>query len=119
MNHTYIEQLNSVHVNTSQAIARFSGNSDLFEKFLNKFTQDDNYLKIQNAMQQKDYDALLSAAHTLKGVSGNLAMETLYQVCSEMVTHLRSGRTDLCEEIYQRLSQQYQAIYQVISKHSK
>ncbi len=40
--------------------------------------------KLQTAIEEKDFDALRAAAHSLKGSSGNLHFNELYDMAKEM-----------------------------------
>ena len=83
--------LNNIGIDTEGALQRFAGNSAMYQKFLLKFPQDENYGKIAPALSRGDWDAALTAAHTLKGVSGNLGMNRLFRACSNVVTLLRTA----------------------------
>lgn len=56
------------------------GNEALLERFLKKFPQDENYQKLCAAMEASDWEAALTAAHTLKGICGNLSIAPLFDL---------------------------------------
>ena len=74
------------------ALRRLSGNISLYQKILRMFPQDETYKQIEPALQANDWAALLAAAHTLKGVAGNLGLIPLSNACSDTVTLLRAER---------------------------
>lgn len=99
--------LQGAQVDTQEAIARFAGNSGLYEKFLLKFLSDDNYNRIGRAMERDDWSGMEEAAHTLKGVSGNLGMKRLYEACADMVTRLRKGDGSGAKAVYPEIQDAY------------
>lgn len=40
--------------------------------------------KLQDAIEAKDYDAIGKSAHFIKGSSGNLKFDEIYEMCQEM-----------------------------------
>ena len=53
-------------------------NDALISRMLTKFIDNNIYEQIVNAYENKDYRALFAAAHSYKGVTGNLALTPLY-----------------------------------------
>ena len=78
-------------VDVDEVMERFMGNEALMMKFLLRFSQDENFAKLKQAMVQEDVQAAFEAAHTLKGVAGNLSMKTFFHQVSDIVEELRSG----------------------------
>lgn len=78
-------------IDVDEAMERFMGNEALMMKFLLRFSQDENFAKLKQAMVQEDVQAAFEAAHTLKGVAGNLSMKTFFHQVSDIVEELRSG----------------------------
>ncbi|HKM21879.1 MAG TPA: Hpt domain-containing protein [Lachnospiraceae bacterium] len=81
--------LEKVGIACDEAIYRFSGNEEMFERFLGKFLEDPNYEKLKEALEKKDYEEAFSAGHTLKGVTGNLAIKSVYDALIPLVEALR------------------------------
>lgn len=77
-----------------EALERFMGNEALLEKFLHKFLEDDNYQRLVQAINHEDYDDALRAAHTLKGVCGNLSMHELYRLTGQQVELFRQQKPE-------------------------
>lgn len=80
-------------VDTEDALRRFLGNEALLLKFLARFGQDENFPRLREAMARGDEKAAFEAAHTLKGVCGNLSLQELSRQVSGLVEDLRAGRT--------------------------
>lgn len=89
-------------------VARLMGNTEMYEKFLQMFVNDDSFEQLDKAMNAKDYEAAFSAAHTLKGVVGNLSMQRLYEELVPFVDMLRNGADiPAAEEHYPALKKLY------------
>ena len=64
---------------------RFGGSSALAERILRKFPNDPSFAGLQEAVKTENGDGMLTYAHTLKGVAGNLGFERLYEACQNTV----------------------------------
>ncbi|MCH1980924.1 Hpt domain-containing protein [Lawsonibacter sp. OA9] len=97
------------------AVARFSGNSGLYIRFLHKFLQDENMQLFSCAMKEERYDDALLAAHTLKGVAGNLGLTRLFDLCSQIVVELRSDNAAQAQDLFPAAKEAYDAAVAAIS----
>lgn len=84
-------QLIEAGVDFQRSLERFMNNEALYEKFLDRFPQDSNYRQLAQAVAQGDEKQAEIAAHTLKGVAGNLGFTELMGLLDEMVRRLRGG----------------------------
>ncbi|MEG7529912.1 MAG: Hpt domain-containing protein [Hungatella sp.] len=78
-------------IDADAGIRRFGGKKELFEKFLFKFPEDRNYIQLKEALKTCDYELAFHYAHALKGVSGNLSLQCLYQAVCGLVEQMRSN----------------------------
>ena len=85
------QRLVDAGIDIADALDRFMGNENMLERFLGKFVADQNYQKLLTALEANDAEGALAAAHTLKGVSGNLSMKRLFELLSEQVKAFRDG----------------------------
>lgn len=116
MNETVLEALNLAGVDVKGAVARFAGNDALYLKFLKKLPADDNFAKIKPALDAGDMETALTAAHTLKGVSGNLSVDRLYKASSDMVSRIREKNYEEAAASYGELEAAYQDICGVLKE---
>lgn len=72
-----------------ETVTRFSGCVDLIEKYVRKFPTDENWLKFKSIATSENWQELEMVVHTLKGYSGNIGFEKLYQACSDAVKFIR------------------------------
>ena len=108
-----LDILKQASVEVEEALARFSGNSMLYEKFLIKFLQDDSFKKFEDAA--RDSQEMLTASHTLKGVAGNLGFVALMDACAEMVKQLRSNNMEGALEAYPGVKETYETVCAAIN----
>lgn len=72
-------------------MSRFMGNKAIYLKFLNMLPQDDSMDRLDAALSAGDLVRAFEAAHTLKGVAGNLGLEPLYRAACAILEPLRAG----------------------------
>ncbi|MGM9941902.1 MAG: Hpt domain-containing protein [Bulleidia sp.] len=87
-------------------------NDRLIIRFAGMFLQDESYDQLQKAMAGTQRESAFRAAHTLKGVCGNLSFTKLYDSCSELTEALRSGTDDISDSARQ-LFETVQADYRM------
>lgn len=78
---------------------QFGGNFDevkkrlpsesLIKKFIAKFLNDHSFPDLQTAMEEGNRESAFRAAHTLKGVCGNLNLDKLLNSASKLTEFLR------------------------------
>ena len=88
------EQLTAAGVDVHGARERVMGNEALLERMLQRFTGDANYAQLLAAADKRDTEEALRAAHTLKGMTGNLSMTALCPLFTRQVELLRAGDPD-------------------------
>lgn len=102
-------------VDYEEAVKRFSGNAGIYEKFLLKFEEDPSFQELDQAMKSQDYGTAFTAAHTLKGVSGNLSMNELYHELVPFVEMLRNGSdVEGAVEFYPHVANAYHELMVVL-----
>ncbi len=72
-------------------LARFGGNEALLLKYLRRFPGDPSFAALEDALPCGNGEALRTACHTLKGVSGTLGLMPLYNAASDMMAALRAN----------------------------
>ena len=85
------EVLEAAGVRTDEALERFLGSEALLMKFLLRFPSDQNFARLEEALAAGDPAGAFAAAHTLKGVAGNLSLADLFQALEPVVEALRRG----------------------------
>lgn len=83
---------------------RFLGNKAMYLRVLALLPQDKSLENLRKCLEDGNLHSAFEAAHTLKGVSGNLGLTPLYEATCAIVEPLRKQDPD-CD---------YQAKYQTI-----
>lgn len=102
--------LRAAGVDYAEGVARFSGHAFIYEKCLRSFLNDKEFGQPDEAMAREDYEAAFRSAHALKGVVGNLSMNSFYEQVRVFVDLLRGGADiPAAREAFPALKQAYQA----------
>lgn len=113
-----ISALKELGANTDEALARFMNNSELYVKMLGKFPAAVKDANVPAHFEAKDYESAVSAAHTLKGVSGNLSLTPLFKAYTEIVNLLRAGENDTAEVLLNEILPTQEKILNCIESRS-
>lgn len=108
-----MEKLSANGIDIDCVVERFSGNLEIYEKYLYRFQNDTHMDYIKEAMEEKDYQKVLEHAHAMKGVTGTLGMNELYQKCSEVVSLVRKEEMDSLPEAVEQMNMAYQKIMHI------
>lgn len=88
-------------LNIKQALSQLGGKKALYVRLLGMFegshAEDGN--RIIEAAKQEDWDAVHDINHALKGVSGNLAADELFALCSAIDHKIKDGNHDISQEL--------------------
>ena len=98
------------------ALERFMGNEGLYTRFARGFREDMNYNALLKAMEAGDVKAAFNAAHTLKGVTGNLSFNRLYERVSEVVEPLRREDLEEAGKKLPALTDAYEELIRVLEE---
>ena len=81
-------------ISIASGLGRVAGNRQLYAKLLCKFKdgQKNAVYQIKAALQLGDMETATLRAHTVKGVSGNLGGDNLYQAASELEKAIKEGK---------------------------
>ena len=94
-----LEELKDLGVNIEDALQRFMNNSSLYEKMLSKLVNNVKDINVLPSIEAGDYTAACDAAHTLKGVMGNLSITPLYKSYTQIVNLLREDNPEEAKKI--------------------
>lgn len=85
-----IEKLRDFGAKTDEGLARCINNEAFYFRMIGLAIQDGGFAQLDAALKAGDLDAAFAAAHSLKGVLGNLALEPIYRPTSELTELLRA-----------------------------
>lgn len=94
--------------NYDVTMERFMGNEALYLRLFTMLFADENLQKLSGALAAGDLTAAFEAAHTLKGVTGNLGLEPLYRAVCEIVEPLRAREERDYGSMHEEILSQFQ-----------
>lgn len=109
------KKLEDAGIDVESGLARFMGNEALYEKFMKKFCDDKSYAELVQTVADGDCEKAFVAAHTLKGVCGNLSMTKLAQLVSRQVEYLRGGELAPAADMMPEITAAYEEIIHTLS----
>ena len=101
-------------VNLTVGLERFLGNEALFEKFLRKFLLDSSFKEKSQSMEIGDTSEAFKAAHTLKGVAGNLSIDGVYHSVIPVMEALRLGNLTEAQKLFPILEEKYKSVIHIL-----
>ena len=96
--------------------SRMMGNQKLVEKFVRKFLEDPTYKQIKESVEKMDYDEILRATHTMKGIASNLEFTQLQQKSAKAVDMIRAGEKETVLPVIDEIEKEYQKVVDAIQK---
>ncbi|MFA6845570.1 MAG: Hpt domain-containing protein [Sphaerochaetaceae bacterium] len=98
-----LERLRDWGADVDDGMQRIYADEEFYTKCLNIFKTDENFQKLDIALLARNYNDAFTAAHTLKGVSGNLSLDPLYKSLCVLTEKLRakdySNLDSSCSEV--------------------
>ena len=106
--------LRSGGIDVKDALNRFSGSRELFEKYIEKFIDESSYEELLEAMNNKEYTLAENAVHSLKGVSGSLGLTSLFTSSCALLAAFREKEEDSYKHLFHDVQDKYTEIIAVI-----
>ena len=113
---TLTEQLAGRGNDMAGALARFLDDEILYGDCFRMFLEDPGFRQLEDALARRDASAAFDAAHTLKGVAGNLGLTALYTALSALVESLRCGEVEGLGLLCQELQRQREELLQLLEE---
>ena len=102
-------ELTAAGIDVEAALERMMGSETLLERLLGKFPEDASYAALGAALDRGDMDQAVAAAHTLKGICGNLSLTALFSLFTRQVAALRRGDLEEAQTLMAQISPAYTA----------
>ena len=109
MNPERRQALSEAGIAVEAALERMMGSEALLERLLGKFPEDASYAALGAALDRGDMDQAVAAAHTLKGICGNLSLTALFSLFTRQVAALRRGDLEEAQTLMAQISPAYTA----------
>ena len=108
---TVAELYERIGGNYEEACSRLM-NDDLISRFIVKLLEDTSYTQLVERDEAGDEEAVFRAAHSMKGVCGNLALTDLFETSGELTECYRAGNEDIkaktdVDALVEKLKEQY------------
>ena len=88
----FLALLEDSGVNISQALGRFMGNEALFLSFIGKLPEKLQFEPIFQALEQEDEEEFYMRVHGLKGMAGNLSIESIHDCAQAILVEFRASK---------------------------
>lgn len=108
------EVLMEAGIDVADTLERFMGSEDLMMKFLLRFPQDESFVQMKQALEANNAEEAYKAAHSLKGLAGNLGMKRLFQAASAVVEDLRKGDLKTAQAEREAVDLEYQQVMRAL-----
>ena len=102
-------------INYNEGVERFVGSAQMYEMFLKKFLDDETFKALDEAMENGNVKEAFNAAHTLKGVTGNLSLNRLFEKLEPFVEVLRSENMEKAKADYPEIKKEYETVISFIN----
>lgn len=108
------------NIEIKQGLQRIGGKVDAYIRQLKRFREHyaDAVGELQRLVQQNDLKAAEAYSHTIKGVSGNIGAQRLFECATQIDNELKQNKTPAPEQ-FERMGQLLQAVMQDIDRLNK
>lgn len=96
---------------------RLGGGEELYAMCLRDFLEDDTARELNRCIAAKLWDDAFTAAHSLKGVAGNMGFVPLMHAAGRVVMLIRGGRVNELPEAMEQVNSAYRDIVDAIGQH--
>lgn len=102
-------------IDHADAMKRFDGDKAFFIRLAAKYPNDTSFADLEEALAKGNTEAAYHAAHTLKGVAGNLSFAQLFCLASATSDSLHSNRMDDACELMPMLRDAHQRVLEALA----
>lgn len=86
-----VDKLRTYGADVDKGLTLCMDNEDFYLRMVNMLLNESSFCDLEKALEKNDLEEAFRAAHTLKGVCGNLSLTPLYEKVVEITELLRSG----------------------------
>lgn len=112
-----IEEVGQLGANVEEAMARLNNSASLYERMLKRLPDVVAKAGVKAAFDSENYEEAEKAAHSLKGVVGNLSFDALYEGYSRIVELLREGKPAEAAELLEKTLELERPIVECVKKY--
>jgi HPt (histidine-containing phosphotransfer) domain-containing protein len=107
-----VEKLARYGIDLPDAMNRMDNNLAIYERLSVKYLENTNFVGLKAALDVDDFDSAYSAAHALKGVSGNLSFTKLFKSSSAICKALLQGEGEIARAIFPEIEEEHNLVVQ-------
>ncbi len=111
-----INDLKNYGADTDEALSRLMGNEAFYLKLIPKIFEDKNFDELSAGIAEGDLDKAFEAAHSLKGVLGNLELTPLLTPMLEITELLRHRENVDYKPYLDEISRQKEALEKIFEE---
>lgn len=97
---TLLEELEKLGADTKDGISRLMNNEEVYIRIVKKLPGSIKAQEVLSFIDSGDIQSAITSAHTIKGVTGNLAITPVYKAYTEIVNLLREDRVSEARQLY-------------------
>lgn len=109
-----IDKLKNYGAKVDEGLGRCLNNEAIYFRLIGMAVEDAAFDKLEEGLKNGDLDAAFTAAHTLKGALGNLALEPMYRPATELTELLRHKTPGDYDALWQTIKEQRAALQALI-----
>ena len=98
-----LESLRAFGADVDAGLERCLNKEDFYLKMVNMALADQRFADLEPALEQKDYDKAFELCHALKGTTGNVSLDPLYNAVCEMTELLRAKTDTDYSDLYKKI----------------
>lgn len=110
------KRFNEIKLDYQEGLNRFAGKSDLYDKFLLKFLDDNNFSQAEILIAKEKFEEAYIFIHTLKGLAGNLSMHGLYECCTRYTDAKKENKLDDLGLYFTAIAAEYAKVIEVLKE---
>ena len=99
------------------AFRRLGGSEEFYAICLEAFLEDKTMDELNRAVSNEDWEGAFTAAHSLKGVAGNMGFVPLFHAAGQLVVAIRNGRLDEIPGCLHEVRQYYHGITEAVEQY--
>ncbi|MBK5254253.1 MAG: Hpt domain-containing protein [Peptostreptococcaceae bacterium] len=89
---------------------RFVEDEEFYRECLDMFCDDNSLEQLKLAIDKGEIQEAFNAAHTIKGIAGNLGLTPLFDAVSELVEDLRADKIEGALKKYTNIELEYEKV---------
>ncbi|MBF0452696.1 MAG: response regulator [Candidatus Magnetomorum sp.] len=107
------ERKNTSAINIKEAIARLSGNRELFFQLIERFTNEYEHVDqdIKKALDDEDFTTAHRLAHTIKGLSSNLSAPFFREAAFNLEQTIKHQKFSQIKDLFEHFQRESQRLF--------